>query len=349
MTIEVVELESRPPDWDSVIQRFGSKTLFHESCWLDHVAAIHPGNRVVYAALQDGGQVVGYFTGIRRRFGMVPILGSPLPGTGTNFMGPLVDRDTPLAEVLGAILAWCRRTRVMHLELAHPWIDAIEPRLRGMEAHGGVTHVIPLDGGEAAIFAAMRGTCRNRVRKAMKNGLEAEVTTDPAIADRFYEEYVEVYGKQGLVLPFGPERGRSLFQHLMPAGRVLPVWVKYKGEIAAAGLFPFDQHAIYFWGAASWTRFQHLCPNELIHWTVMKLAIERGIPVYNMCGGTSQFKDKFGGSDVPYIRYSRSFVPGLAAARKLYQTLHQAGLRVRGLLRTKAQEPAVAGDSPAED
>jgi lipid II:glycine glycyltransferase (peptidoglycan interpeptide bridge formation enzyme) len=132
--------------------------------------------------------------------------------------------------------------------------------------------------------------------------------------------------------PYGIDRPRSLFRHLMPAGRLLAVWVRHEQRVIAAGLFPHDERCIYFWGAGSWLDSQQLCPNELLQWTVMRHAVELGIPTYNMCGGESQFKDKFGGSDVPYCLYNRSLVPLLSPARRAYRRLHWWGLRVRGAL-----------------
>jgi hypothetical protein len=179
----------------------------------------------------------------------------------------------------------------------------------------------------------MRTSARNRVRKAEREGLAVELTTDPAVVDEFFAQLGEVFGKQGMATPYGIERPRSLFRRLVPAGRLLAARVLHREEVVAAGLFPHDDRCIYFWGAGSWLKAQHLCPNELLHWTVIRRAVELGIATYNMCGGESQFKDKFGGADVPYHLYSRSLVPLLSPARRAYRRLHWWGMRFRGALR----------------
>jgi lipid II:glycine glycyltransferase (peptidoglycan interpeptide bridge formation enzyme) len=197
----------------------------------------------------------------------------------------------------------------------------------GFQVQEGVTHLCPLPGDVDAAWATLRGEARNRVRKAEKNGLVVERTDDPAVVEHFHEQFQEVYGKQGMAAPFGVERPRSLFRHLLPAGRLLPLWVRRGDEVLAAGLFPYDERCIYFWGAASWLRHQALCPNEALHWEVIRFAVEQGIPAYNMCGGTSQFKNKFGGEDVPYNTYHKSGVPFLRKARELYRERHFRSLR----------------------
>jgi len=328
--IEVSPLRVAPGEWDNLVQRYEGKTLFHESCWLAHVASINPRWRIEYLEVLGDGRRVGLMPVVLARMAVLTVAGSPLPGTGTNYMGPLVESGTSLSDVLVAIMRHLQKHGVAHVELAHRTLDSLDHHALGLELHPGVTHLIPLPKSEEQAWAGVKGTCRNRVRKAERAGLRVQLTSDPAIVGHFIEQYAEVYGKQGLALPWGVERPQSLFDHLLPAGRVWPLQVLHGDTVVAAGLFPFDEHAVYFWGAASWLRYQQLCPNELLHWTVMKMAVERGIREYNMCGGTSQFKDKFGGEDVPYLRMSRSFVPGLRAARRFYSRLRLLGLRARG-------------------
>ena len=111
--------------------------------------------------------------------------------------------------------------------------------------------------------------------------------------------------------------------------RVLKLGIKYQDQIIASGLFPFDENSIYFWGAASWIEFQHLLPNELIHWEVIRFALKNNIKVYNMCGGNSQFKNKFGGEDVPHLTYAMSLIPFLGNLRNLYTKIHWIKLKLK--------------------
>jgi len=333
--VELVRLPGRPANWDTLIRDFEDKTLFHESCWLDHLLDIHPGSRIDYFAVRDGGADVGYFCAQRVRKLGLPIYGSPLPGTGTNYMGPLTRPGVDRRALVRAILRACWRNRAAHLELSAAWLHEDLARSSGFLVDRVGTHLIPLPSTEAAAWTGMKSTARNRVKKAHRSGLAAEVTTDPGVADEFFAQLGEVFSKQGLAPPYGIERPRSLFRHLMAADRLLAVRVRHDQEVVAAGLFPHDGRCIYFWGAGSWLKSQHLCPNELLHWTVIRHAVELGIPTYDMCGGGSQFKAKFGGSDVPYHLYSRSLLPLLSPARRAYRRFHWWRMRVRGALRAR--------------
>ena len=329
MNYSLVKLPEPPAGWDSLIEDCRGKTVFHELAWHRHVLSIHPGGRFEYFEILQDQSCIGYFCGLGLWKGPFRVMGSPLPGTGTNYMGPVFKGDADDAEALRAILRHYRRRFTAHVEMASDTVTAESFLAAGFSRHPGVTHFCPLPETEEEGFAALRSTCRNRIRKAEHNELVAEVTDDPSIVEHFYAQYREVYGNQGLALPFGIDRPRSLFKELLPAGRLLPVWVKHGDKVIASGLFPFDRSCIYFWGAVSWAEHRHLSPNELLHWKVMQEAIRRGIPGYNMCGGRSQFKDKFGGSDIPYNHFSKSFLPLLGHARRLYKKAHHKLLRVK--------------------
>jgi hypothetical protein len=280
---------------------------------------------------------VGYFCTLKvRKMMLLSIYGSPLGGTGTNYMGPIVNKDADQSELISALIELCMKRGIAHFELSHDWLDPAVMESHGFTVYKGVTHVCALPTSEETAWSHLKSTCRNRIRNAEKSGLVVEMTHDPSIVDHYYAQLREVYAKQGMMVPFSKDRPRSLFEHLLPSNRIFPVWVKHQDMVIAAGLFPHDARCVYFWGAASWLRHQHLCPNELLHWTVMRLAISRGIPLYNMCGGTSQFKNKFGGSDVPYNNYSWSAFPFLRRARQMYRSAHFVKLKMVGRLRASS-------------
>jgi len=326
--VDVVPLAGRPSGWDRAIQRFATKTLFHESPWLDFVQTMHPRARTDYFEIRQDGQPAGYFCAVRvDKARMVPVYGSPLPDCG-KYMGPLVDDGVPQADLVAALVRACRSKRIASLSLASDWLDPTVMRAHGFAVDESVTNVCALAQDEAAAWAAMKGTCRTRIRKAEKSGLEAEITDDVAIADDFYRHFTRVLHHKGRRPLYGIERPRSLMACLAPAERLFSVRIRHRGEVIGAAFYPHDDRAMYYWDGASDPDRLELCPNELLHWTAMKEAIRRGIPLFDIGGGPvpSRFTRKFGGKDVPYTTYRRDFVPFLDAARRLYHLFDEARL-----------------------
>ncbi len=344
--LSLARISPTDAEWDALVREFPGRTLFHESAWHHHLRDIHPAGQMQYFEIRQGRQRVGIHCGLRITKLGLPIHGSPLGGTGTNYMGPLV-----YEHVAGAALGPLMRSLLgprhgLHLEVSHFRLAPEGMLAAGFDRHESVTHLIRLPDSEEAAWAMLKSPCRNRVRKAQQFGLEVRTASDASVANRFFDQFIEVYGKQGMQTPFGIERPQSLYRHLAPAGRLLPLEVWHEGRVLASGLFPFDDHCIYFWGAGSWLREQHLCPNELLHWEVIRFAVQRSLAAYNMCGGRSQFKDKFGGEDVPYVTYSKSALPGLRYARDVYRRLHFMRLKTGASAVPVPQRP-VAQSAPS--
>lgn len=322
-TLEIIQLPGRPDQWDRDIREFATKTLFHESAWLDFVQTVHPRSRLEYFEIRQGGEAAGYFCAVRvNKAVLFPVYGSPLPEAGM-YMGPLVGGGVAQAELVLALVKLCRANRIACLELANSWLDPQLMRRLGFKVSPSVTHVCPLPRDEASAWAALRGTCRTRIRKAEKSGLQAELTGDGAIVDDFLRYLTLVLQRKGRWPQYGVERPRSLMACLTPADRLFSVRVKYRGRVIGVAFYPHDERAMYYWDGASDPAHLELCPNELLHWTAMKEAIRRGIPLFNIGGGPvpSRFTRKFGGEDIPYHSYRKNFVPFLETARTLYHLI----------------------------
>jgi len=323
------KIEEVPSDWDNLIKNFQSKTLFHELFWHKHILSIYKNSRMVYYSISEDGKIVGYFCGlVIKKFGL-KIMGSPLKGTGTNYMGPLINTNVDQSKFIKAFINMCKKEKIAYSEISNDILNPEVMQSYKFRTYYNVTHLVTITDNEDTMLKNMKSTGRNRLKNALKNNLQVEHLDSTVIVREYIEQLKEVYGKQGMSLPFGKERVQSLCEVSEINKRVLKLGIKYGNQIIATGLFPFDENSIYFWGAASWIEFQYLLPNEIIHWEVLKFALKNNIKVYNMCGGNSQFKNKFGGEDVPHLTYSISIVPFLNILRNLYTKVHWIKLKIK--------------------
>ena len=237
---EFIRLESQPDDWDEQILQYDAKTLFHESSWLDHLRDIRPESAIRFFEIRHGREPAGLHCGVRITKWGLPIHGSPLGGTGTNFMAFLVDKEAEQTALVASFTKCLGLREFAHVELANPWLDRSTMLGAGFTAHDGVTHLVRIPSMEEDAWAQLRSSARNRIRKAWKNDLEVERVDDERIVDVFFAQFQEVYGKQGMVTPFGVDRVYSLFRRLHGVGRLLPVWVRHGEDILARVVSTFD-------------------------------------------------------------------------------------------------------------
>ncbi|GAA0499199.1 hypothetical protein Ade02nite_83300 [Paractinoplanes deccanensis] len=302
-------------------ETYDDRLIFHTEPWLRFVAESQ-GAYPVLARVEDGGRAVGHFTGlVSKRFGL-RILGSPMAGWTTSYVGFLLDEDVPRREALAALMPFafdelgCAHLEVRDRRLAPADLDGL-----GLRWDAAPTAVISLTPSEDDLFAAMASACRRNIRKAEKSGVVIEEASydDPTFASDFYDQLRDVFAKQNLVPTYPIDRVRSLLSHAGPPGNLLLLRARDDaGRCIATAILPWHHRTMYFWGGASYRAHQGVRPNEALIWHALRWARSRGITEFDFVGGNS-YKAKYGTVEVPvpWARRSRSpLVAGLRDAAK---------------------------------
>ena len=218
MKCKIIDFESA--DWKH-LDGFEDRTVFQTREWVCFVSESQKAAPVL-AELYDGGERVGYFTGLTfTRFG-VKVLGSSFPGWTTPYMGFNLVKGASRASALQALeMAVWDTLKCLHMEVSDPNFTVQDGRDLGFQCDNYASYRTDLTKTEDEIFNSMDSACRRCVRKAEKSGVNIEEAHDPAFADEYYEQLKDVFAKQGLVPTYGVDRVRSLVKHLEPTGRVL--------------------------------------------------------------------------------------------------------------------------------
>jgi CelD/BcsL family acetyltransferase involved in cellulose biosynthesis len=322
-----VELESVPyrrEDWARVVARYSEAEAFHSPEWLAYLAATQ-GARPVVAVVRAEGRPVGHFVGaVVRRFG-VKILGSPMPGWGTQHMGFLLEQEVDRGAVAAAVLRYAfGELGCVHVELSNRSLSGENMVHSGYVAESGATYLIDLRASEEDILARMSARTRTYVRRAARNGLRAEIGTDGDFADEYHAQLSEVFARQGLAPTYGVERVRHLIEEMGPSGQLLLLRVRGDdGVTLATGVSVGRNGVAVNWGTASAQTASALHPNELLWWEMMRIWRSRGVSLFDM-GGRGDYKAKYGGVLTPTVSFRRSRFGGLEPARAAAKRLVKA-------------------------
>lgn len=299
---------------------YPDRLIFHTPQWLRFVAESQRADPVL-ATVTDGATTVGHFTGLlTKRYGL-RILGSPMAGWTTSYLGFTLAPPVPRRAALEALLPFAfRELGCAHLEIRDRGLTEADLGGLGLRWAAAPTAVIDLTPGEDALFGAMTGACRRNIRKAEKSSVVIEEAAgDPGFADEFYEQLRDVFAKQNLVPTYSVERVRSLIRNLAPAGHLLLLRARdADGRSIATAVLPWYHRTMYFWGGASYRQHQHLRPNEALIWYALRYARNHGVTEFDFVGGNA-YKAKYGTTEVPvpWARRSRSpLVAGLRDAAK---------------------------------
>jgi hypothetical protein len=333
-------IEPATVDW-AKLDRFADRTVFQTREWLQFVHETQRA-RIVVCELVDGGEVVGYFSGlVFAKFG-IRMLGSSFPGWTTPYMGfnlvPAASRKAALAAV--EKLAW-DLLNCLHMEVSDPYFEVDDGKDLGFACEAYVSYRTDLTQPEDKLFSNMDSACRRCIRKAEKSGVVLEEAHDSDFADEYYAQLKDVFAKQGLVPTYPIERVRALIRHLEPIGRILLVRARDpQGNCIATGIFPGYNKIAEFWGNASFRSSQNLRPNEAIHWYAMRYWKRRGIETYDW-GGEGTYKEKYGCVAHRVAWFTKSRFAFISSLRGQAKRLFERKQRLQGWLQTRRKTQAV--------
>ena len=315
--------------WNNLIENFETRSLFHQSAWLNFLKQTQKAEIIKFQILEKD-KIVGYFVALLEKRGPFKILSSPRPGYNTPHLGPIVNKNFDRQEFISTLDKYCRLEKFDQLEISNPYLNAEIMEKNKFCSRQGTTYLVELFENESKMWMNLKKkSCRYSIHKAEKNDLIVEDTDDPKMINEYYRQLKQVFGKQKLTPTYQKERIISLFNCLKKENLLFSLQVKYEDKIIATGFFPHDNQTVYFFGGASWLEYHYLCPNDLVQWTLMKLAAKNGIKKYDM-GGTSNFKSKFGGELMQTYHWYKSYNLLAKIGRSIYQNQFKILQKIKG-------------------
>jgi predicted N-acyltransferase len=307
--------------WDEIISDQDSKYFFHKSCWLNFLKEFHKAEVVKYKIADETNDSYFYFVGIIIKKGPLRIMGSPLTGTATEYLGPIANHSDFSQTLFLEAMEEIRKIHSIHyLELSSPKLLSHEAMLdNGYIAIQKGTFIVPLDSDSNELWSRLNGKYRNQVRKAKQNNLIVEFVKHDlnAFIKRHYEQSLKVFKRKNLFPTFSVDRIEKIYKNVSE-NNIISLEIKFMDKSIATAIFLYDSQKIYFWNGASLPEYNYLCPNDLIHWTAMEFGCKTGIKEYDTSGGGS-FKKKFGYPYSIHYSYYKTYIPLLTHFRNLYK------------------------------
>ena len=304
--IEIAPLPGDPAaerDWDAYVDAHADGTLYHAARVRRFVAQVF-GHGSTYLVARRGGRIAGVLPLVLMKsllFGRYLV---SLPFF--NYGGILADDDAARAALLEAAAARCREAGARHVELRH-----MHPHEHlGLPARTAkVEMLLDLPPCADELWKKFQGKIRNQIRQAQQACLTVEEGTADKLDD-FYKVFVR--NMRDLGTPVYPRRFFLAFLRLFP-DRVRIFIVRHPNGRPAAGAFlVFHRGRTEVPWASSVADFNPLRPNNLLYWTMIERAIERGERCFDFGrstegGGTFRFKAGFGAK--PHKSYWHYYLP----------------------------------------
>ncbi len=312
-TYHISDAESRK-EWDAFVTSHPEANFLQS--WDFYEFYKSRGNQIVRRlARNEDGKIVGSYAGVienAKRGRYLAIAG-----------GPTLDwEDRALVDALFADMRTqgkqhkCAFVRVRpQLELSESGMNLMsELGLRRAPMYLSVEFagILDLNKSEDEILKGMRQRLRRALRKAEKNDIQVETSTDPADIHEFYQIELQTAGRHRFIA-FSEDFLTKQFAAFAKHGEAVLYTAKLGDEILAQNFMIFyGNEASYHYGVSSelGTKYSGA---PLLHMAAMRDARERGIKRYNFWGivdetdihhrfyGVSCFKRGFGVDEYKYI------------------------------------------------
>lgn len=273
------------------------------------------GNQVVRRLAKENDKIVGAYAGVienAKRGRYMAIAGGPILDWNNRALVESVFADIKAEGEKHK----CVFVRVRpQLELSDSGLQLMhELGLRKAPMYLSVEYagILDLTKDEEEIMKGMRQRLRRALRKADKNGITIEKSTDPADIKEFYEIELQTAGRHRFVA-FSEDFLTKQFAAFAPNGEAVLYTAKLNGETLAQNFMIFyGNEASYHYGVSSelGTKYSGA---PLLHMEAMRDARKRGIKRYNFWGivdeddihhrfyGVSRFKRGFGVDELKHI------------------------------------------------
>lgn len=321
--------------WEQLLENFPESNFLQSYNWGVFQESL--GKKVLRFSLNQEERVVGAFQVVKEAAARGPYLS--VAG------GPLIDWQNPdmvsivvdkLKQLAGQESCWFTRFRPQAID--NPKLTSLLCQLgvkkSPMHLTADLTLQLDLTLSLEEILKQMRKNHRNLIKRAERDGITTEVSTNPEFVKEF-DHWQQYLAKKHNFVPFSFEYLDKQFKTFASDGQAYFV-SSYLGDklLASAYLIIYNQEAVYHYGIS--TPENDKLPGSLAtQWRAIGLAKELGCKKYNFWGvapdgdknhrfaGVSMFKRGFGGEEVHYLPAHDIVVSPMYFFTKIFESIRK--------------------------
>lgn len=306
--------------WEAFIGNVRPPTFLQSWAWGETQQAL--GEEVIRLEVLEGDAIVGVaqavtVTARRGKFLHVPhgpVLDVRLAGSGKQ----------EAFEVLLLRLQEEAKRRALAFLRVSPMQEETEEHRASFRRHGfhdAPLHIhadrlwiLDLQKSEEILFADMRKTTRNLIRRGEREGVIVRLASSRDELPTFLRLYEETARRERFV-PFSARALEEEFDAFASEKNAVLAVAEYRGQPLAAAMILFTPWSAFYHHGATSRSHPHVPAAVALQWALIQEAKRRGCLAYNFWGvappdapashpwsGLSLFKRGFGGREVPLVQ-----------------------------------------------
>ncbi len=309
LSVETIENEAT---WNQFVEQHPEANFLQSWQWGEFHAM--RGRAIVRRGVRKNGTLVGVYTGHvepARRGTHMEIAGGPIIDWNDEAAVTAIFADMKHQAAEQQCVFVRVRPQREDSDVSRATLRRNGLRRAPMYLSVELAGVLDITQPEDEILAGMRQRLRRALRKAEKNHITVETSTDPDDIKTFYDIQLQTAGRHQFVA-FSEDFLQKQFAAFARTGNAVLYTATYQGEILAQNFMIFyGNEASYHYGVSTELGTK-LSGAPLLHMQAMRDARERGIGRYNFWGivneddtthrfyGVSVFKRGFGVRELAY-------------------------------------------------
>lgn len=310
--MEVKEITSQQI-WQEYLDKAKPKTFLHDWQWGEFNQA--NGKKIFRLGLYDTDKLLG-----------VTLIIKEVAKRGSYFLcphGPLINWDdkNQLVVLIAYLKKLAQQEKVSFIKICpiaanteknKQLVKDLKFRSSPLHVHPELSWMLDVTPDEETLLKNMRKNCRYAIKKAVKDGVTVETSTELSSLEKFNELY-KVTAVRHNFTPFSMNYIKKEFEIYHKQNKALFLFGKYQGEIISGAMIVFSNGSTFYHHGASIHKFEKIATSQIVQWEAIKQAKARGYKYYNFWGiapdnqpkhpfaGITLFKKGFGGFPEEYL------------------------------------------------
>jgi len=278
--------------WDAYALNHPDASPYHMFAWKQAVEGSY-GHTCPYLCAEKNGELVGILPLVHIH--ILGIVGELAALPYCDVGSCLCDDDEVQDALLDEAMKIQKKLNCKKLTLRGQLRDSALKTEFGAEAHGKVRMLLPLPPSSDELISGFKSKLRSQIRKAEKNGISFrwsgldELDAVWSVFSRnMHDLGSPVHAKNWI---------RSVLQNYKERARV--GLAEYGGETVGIGIVLMTNTVVSIPWASCLREFNHLAPNVLLYWNLLKFSSDNGYQVFDFGRstegeGTYKFKKQWG-------------------------------------------------------
>jgi hypothetical protein len=265
------------PDWDELLLTADHYSIFHSTAWVRVLSESYHFNPLYFSQISNN-RLEALFPVMEIKSKIAGTRGVSLPFA--DYCEPIITPPFRLQEGFDQVADYGREMGWKYLVMKG-W----ELPVSSSNTSVCYRHILPLTSDAADLFSKFRSSTQRNIRKALS--YELKMTTGNSIDYIKHYYYLHCLTRREHGLPPQPFYFfQNLHKHIISKGIGSVVLASYNNRyIAGAIFFLTKPYALFKYGASD-KKYQHLRPNNLIFWEVIKNLCQQGYT--QLCFGITE-------------------------------------------------------------